>query len=167
MKEQTPTMAAFIALSRDLTGFNSFELHGTGEAQAYFDTVKRVIGESLTGQLLAVHGGLSSQGSQRELDIRQHILAHPVFGPVARAVLMMWYSGTWYGLSDVWVQACGQAEAGQTFTVRPSSYAEGLIWKNLGVNPAGAKAPGYGSWAEPPRIPDPDAAPAVLSIRSS
>jgi len=36
---------------------------------------------------------------------------------------------------------------------------EGLLWTAIGAHPAGAKAPGYGSWAEQPRIPPPAGAP--------
>lgn len=167
MSKHHPSFDAFISFSRDLTGFSSFELHGTGEAGAYFDTVIRVVGDSLVGEMLAAHGSLGTEGAQRETGIRQTVLAHPTLGPVARAVLMMWFSGTWFGLPEAWVEANGHEEAGRTFTVRPSSYAEGLIWRNLGVNAAGAKAPGYGSWAEPPSIPDPHGDVPVLTIRRS
>ena len=41
-----------------------------------------------------------------------------------------------------------------TSTVTAASYQEGLLWPAIGANPPGAKAPGYGSWAQPPRIED-------------
>jgi len=38
------------------------------------------------------------------------------------------------------------------FVVSPAAYTEGLLWRAIGAHPAGAKAPGYGSWAQPPDI---------------
>lgn len=164
MSSEQSSLTAFLSLSKDLTGFSSFELQGTGEAQAYLDTLQRAVGASLADQLMAAHSAVTATGAQREVEIRRNILSDATLGPMARAVLMMWYSGTWYGLPESWVRIHGNPEAGRTFTVRPSSYAEGLIWKNLGVNPAGAKAQGYGSWALPPNIPDPDAGLTRLTI---
>jgi hypothetical protein len=43
--------------------------------------------------------------------------------------------------------------------VSAASYTEGLLWPTIGANPNGAKAPGYASWAQPPRIPADRAAP--------
>jgi hypothetical protein len=39
-----------------------------------------------------------------------------------------------------------------SFVVCPAAYTEGLLWRAIGAHPAGAKAPGYGSWAAPPVI---------------
>ena len=39
-----------------------------------------------------------------------------------------------------------------SFVVCPEAYAEGLLWRAIGAHPAGARAPGYGSWAAPPVI---------------
>lgn len=38
------------------------------------------------------------------------------------------------------------------FVVSPAAYTEGLVWRAIGAHPAGAKAPGYASWAQPPDI---------------
>ena len=46
----------------------------------------------------------------------------------------------------------GAHAAAETSTVTSASYQEGLLWRAIGANPPGAKAPGYGSWAKPPRI---------------
>ncbi|HYO83919.1 MAG TPA: hypothetical protein VES20_21125, partial [Bryobacteraceae bacterium] len=39
------------------------------------------------------------------------------------------------------------------FMVSAAAYTEGLLWPAIGANPPGAKGPGYGSWALPPRVP--------------
>lgn len=159
------SMPAFLALSSELTGFGAFDLRGTGEADAYLEAAVGVVGAEVIDELLAAHAKLYGTGEERERQIRRVILADPKLGPVARCIVKMWFSGTWYALPPEWVAANGPLEANATFTVRPSSYPEGLLWKTIGANPAGAKAPGYGSWAEPPRIPDPEQGLSVLAIR--
>jgi hypothetical protein len=59
----------------------------------------------------------------------------------------------WYELPRAWTEAYGAREKNFTFTVSANAYTEGLIWPAIGANPSGAKAPGYGSWADPPKIP--------------
>lgn len=58
----------------------------------------------------------------------------------------------WYGLPSEWTDRYGARAAAETSTVSAASYQEGLLWPAIGANPPGAKAPGYGSWAAPPRI---------------
>jgi len=160
---RTAAMAGFLGLSAELTGFSVFDLRGTGEADAYLDTADAAAGTAVIDALIAAHSVLSGTGAERSAKLRRTILGDPVLGPVARNIIKMWFSGTWYRLPEAWVAACGPVEKNVSFTVRASSYPEGLLWKTIGANPPGAKAPGYGSWAEPPRIPDPEQGFAVLS----
>ena len=51
-----------------------------------------------------------------------------------------------------WTESFGALENDVTFVVSPAAYTEGLLWRAIGARPHGAKAPGYGSWAAPPRI---------------
>ena len=44
----------------------------------------------------------------------------------------------------------GASEKDIDRVVSSQAYVEGLLWPTLGVNPRAAKAPGYGTWAEPP-----------------
>jgi hypothetical protein len=71
---------------------------------------------------------------------------------VARAVIKLWYAGMWFGLPPEWTDSFGAQTASEASTVTAASYQEGLLWRAIGANPPGAKAPGYGSWAQPPRI---------------
>jgi hypothetical protein len=52
-----------------------------------------------------------------------------------------------------WFDAYVAAERNVTVTVDGNAYIEGLMWPTIGDNLPGAKAPGYGPWALPPRIP--------------
>jgi hypothetical protein len=158
-------MAGFLAFSSELTGFSIFDLRGTGEATAYLDAATDVVGEDVVAALLEVYANLESSGD-RVADIRRSILGDPWLGPVARNIIKMWFSGVWYALPEAWSSAWGGGQQSVAFAVRPSSYAEGLLWKTIGANPPGAKAPGYGSWAEPPRIPDPESGFSILDVRN-
>ena len=166
MMNSGDSMQVFLALSSELTGFSVFDLRGTGEADAYLATVSAVVGAEVLGELLDAHGELVGTGDERARQIRSRILGDPKLGPVARCIIKMWFSGTWYALPAAWGAAYGHPENNETFTVRPSAYTEGLLWKTIGANPAGAKAPGYGSWAEPPRIPDPEQGLSLLGLKS-
>jgi len=165
MQPATFSMETFLALSAELTGFTVFDLRGTGEAQAYLDTATGVVGTAVVADLLGVYGKLGGTKDEREKLIRQRILGDPKLGPVTRCLIKLWFTGVWYQLPPAWIAAYGPLKANDTFAVRPSSYAEGLLWKTIGANPPGARAPGYGSWAEPPRIPDPAGDFSVLSLR--
>ncbi len=90
---------------------------------------------------------------QAEGGVALTILGDERLGDVARAVTKLWYSGTWFELPHAWTERYGPKPKDTTFVPSPDAYVEGLCGKAIGAHPAGAKAPGYGSWAAPPRIP--------------
>jgi hypothetical protein len=165
----------FVRISARLTGFSEFDLWGTGQAEAYFDTVREQLPE---------HGGPGAVVSALNSDLAS---------PVASSVIKLWYVGVWYGPelngredvaawtapgrsgakpavpggsesaeSQPWQNvprqytpgADGTGKRKPPFVVSPTAYTEGLLWRAIGAQPSGAKAPGYGSWAEPPAIED-------------
>ena len=121
----------FLALSAELTGFSVFDLRGTGESDAYLDAVTGVVGEELVAGLIEAHGQLETAGD-RQGEIRRSILGDPRFGPVARNIIKMWFSGVWYALPQAWVAEHGTQRENTVFAIRPSAYAEGLVWKTIG-----------------------------------
>ncbi|KAA9383861.1 hypothetical protein [Neorhizobium galegae] len=144
----------FLALSAELTAFSRFDLLGTGLAEAYLGTLDRVVGDDITDALLAAFVALPPpEDSTRSQALRATILGNELLGDVARSLTKLWYSGTWFELPYAWTQRFGPKPADATFVVSPDAYVEGLLWKAIGAHPAGAKAPGYGSWAYPPKIP--------------
>jgi len=149
-------LGQFLALSVDLTAFSEFELLGTGLASDYLAAVRKVVGDEVVTDLLAAHRDARSAagGDQAAFEraLRHRVLSDERLGPVARNVIKLWYSGAWYELPSEWTEAFGARDADQTFFVSPAAYTEGLLWPAIGANPPGAKAPGYGSWAAPPRI---------------
>ena len=150
-------MDDFLTLSAELTGFTDFDLLGTGQAESYLATVTEVVGaEILTGLLSAYRNDVTETGDERlraeQLD--RAVLSDGRFGPVARNILKLWYAGIWFELPDDWVAMYTPGHPNLKFTPSAQAYAESLLWVTIGANPPGARAPGYGSWAEPPRIPD-------------
>jgi hypothetical protein len=144
---------AFLAFSAEVTAFTTFELRGTGMADAYLAAVIDVVGEATVQQLLSAWDGVRQSGPAMEEHLRREIFGDEKLGPIARNIVKLWYIGIWYQLPYTWTQSFGALENDVTFTVSPAAYTEGLLWPAIGAHPPGAKAPGYGSWATPPEIP--------------
>ncbi|WP_037578043.1 hypothetical protein [Phaeacidiphilus oryzae] len=184
MNDKSPVpFDEFLALSVDLTAFGETDLLGTGLAHQYLAKVRAACGDEVVTDLLAAHRaaraeaagdtaggdrgsvekGLVEKGPVGEdpvdrarLDraLRHRVFSDDRIGPVARNVIKLWFAGMWYALPPEWTDAYGARGANETSTVTAASYQEGLLWRAIGANPPGAKAPGYGAWAEPPRIED-------------
>jgi hypothetical protein len=158
-----PSFEDFLFLSVDLTAFEETALLGTGLAHQYLAKVRAACGDEVVTALLDAHrearadaaGGAGSYDRTRlDRALRYRIFSDDRLGPVARNVIKLWYAGMWYGLPPEWTDSYGAETAAETSTVTAASYQEGLLWPAIGANPPGAKAPGYGSWAQPPRIED-------------
>jgi hypothetical protein len=153
----------FLLLSVDLTAFEETDLLGTGLARRYLDKVRAACGDDVVTALLDAHraarADAAGDAGSHDRTLLDRALRHRIFsderlGPVARNVIKLWYAGMWYGLPPEWTERYGARTAAETSTVTAASYQEGLLWQAIGANPPGAKAPGYGSWAQPPRIED-------------
>ncbi|MET7683171.1 hypothetical protein [Streptomyces sp. NPDC005423] len=163
-----PSFERFLLLSVDLTAFEETDLLGTGMAHKYLAKVRAACGDEVVAALLDAHraaradaAGSAGSHARAPLDrdlfdraLRHRILSDDRLGPVARNVIKLWYAGLWYALPPEWIDRYGAQTAAGTSTVTPAAYQEGLLWRAIGANPPGAKAPGYGSWAQPPRIAD-------------
>ncbi len=151
-------LRSFLKLSSTLTGFNEFQLMGTGQAEAYLATARGVVGGGPVDELLRRYDRISADASddveRLHRSLRADILSDELVGPIARNLIKLWFIGTWYQLPSAWRDAFGTSERDVTFVVSPASYTEGLLWPAIGANPPGAKGPGYATWADPPRIPD-------------
>ncbi|WP_077489883.1 hypothetical protein [Sinomonas mesophila] len=151
----------FLRLSAELTAFEETDLLGTGLAHQYLAKVRAACGDDVVVALLdayrAARADAEDDGGRRDPILLDRALRHRIFsddrlGPVARNVVKLWFAGMWYGLPPEWTDRYGAHSAAETSTVTSASYQEGLLWRAIAANPPGAKAPGYGSWAEPPRI---------------
>jgi len=151
-------LARFLDFSAEVTAFSVFELQGTGQAAPYLSAVVGVLGEDIVGDLLDTYSravtGAGDDPAARARLLYRDVFSSETLGPVARNIIKLWYVGTWFELPAEWRESYGARENDVTFVVSPGSYMEGLLWPAVGANPPGAKAPGYGSWASPPRIPE-------------
>ena len=147
-------MTRFLTFSAEITAFTTFDLQGTGLAEAYLAAVKEVIGAELLDELLGAWDRVRTEPQPaREARLRREIFGNEKLGPIARNIIKLWYAGIWYELPAAWTESFGAREKNVSFIVSADAYTEGLLWTAIGANPSGAKAPGYGSWAEPPQIP--------------
>ena len=159
----------FIEFSAEVTAFSAFDLHGTGHAEIYRSVVTRVVGEKLLTELLDAFDRAVAASADADAQARARGLAVEVFsddrlGAIARNIIKLWYAGVWYELPDDWTDTYGALPHDGTFTASPQAYPEALLWRAVGSNPPGARAPGYGSWAFAPvfpPIPGEETAPAA------
>jgi hypothetical protein len=144
----------FVAFSAEVTGFQPFELYGTGLTDDYLAAVIQVVGERSLGELLDAYAKITGdQGKLRTSLLQREIFGQEKLGPIARNIIKLWYIGIWEPLPQYWIERYGPLDTNTGFMVNESAYTEGLLWVAIGANPPGAKAPGYGSWAHPPQIP--------------
>ncbi|ELS33671.1 MULTISPECIES: hypothetical protein [Pseudanabaena] len=158
MNDRLEFIEYFLEFSVILTGFSRFHLQGTDQVSSYFDTVRNVVGDDLFTELLITFHELDlkaqSEGDESILTngLRLDILGSEKLGPIARNIIKIWYVATWYPLPKAWRDNFGTKEKDGTFVVSPQAYPEGLLWPTLGVNPPAAKAPGYATWSDPPKV---------------
>ncbi len=159
MSIKTPEfMGYFLDFSAEVTGFSRFDLEGTGQADLYFDTVLNMIGEKILTELLETFQKFDKSAKKKHNPtiltegLRSEILTSATLGPVARNIIKLWYTATWEKLPKSLESWYGIDQTNSPFIPSPQSYPEGLVWKAIGVNPPGAKAPGYGTWSEPPSV---------------
>ncbi|MER7057036.1 hypothetical protein [Streptomyces sp. NPDC000351] len=166
MTQRTTTeekLREFVKFSANVTGFSEFDLWGTGQAKVYYETVVNQQGPD------AIQKVISADPSA--------VPADPVVKSIIKLWYVgVWYGPELAGRMDVaaWtapgrsgakpaVPDDSQPEGSQAgedrahggngrtpFVVSSDAYTEGLLWRAIGAHPSGAKAPGYGSWANPP-----------------
>ncbi|PEY73216.1 sugar dehydrogenase complex small subunit [Bacillus thuringiensis] len=132
----------FYTLSTVLTGFNQFELLSTGIGEMYYKTIHDNTDEGVFRNLLQEWISIESEYTHNKTNqnsiIKNQIMHHPDFGPVARSIIMLWYTGCW-SYNDK-----------KTFVVDQESYKQGLMWKAIGAHSIGANPQGYGAWSLSP-----------------
>lgn len=145
--EPPEAVAGFLRLSVILTGFEEYELLGTGMVRPYYNELLRIIGAREAGALFAAVAEVADDDARRFQDV---ILDNPRYGPVARNVLMMWYLGTWTQLPRAWRNTYGATSYDTDHVVSAAAYRAGLVWPAAGTHPMSARQPGFGSWTRPP-----------------
>jgi hypothetical protein len=134
----------FAELSATLTGFAPYDLLATGMADLYLATVRDQVGAAVLDAVLAVVERDPGALSGVELE-------------VARALTYLWYTGAWPRLAPEAHGLLRREVANVEFIVSPEAYTEGLVWRTFNGHPAGAKAPGFATWAlKPPPLSWPE-----------
>ena len=64
---------------------------------------------------------------------------------LAMRIILLWYNGIW--TTTNWPD---NPDIQKTAIVSTEAYMQSLIWRTAETHPAGARQPGYGSWAEKP-----------------
>jgi hypothetical protein len=147
---------SFLTLSIDLTGFTRFALQSTGMSEDYLNAALKVVGTTILGEMLTRYQSIpAAPADLRAAEIQRQILGDDKFGPIARNIIKMWYIGIWEALPLPWIERYGPLIDNTGFMVSGMAYREGLLWLAIGANPPGAKGPGYGSWALPPKYWEP------------
>jgi hypothetical protein len=128
----------FLGLSVRLTGFGRVALLGTGMTDAYIRALDAVLPAHMLDELLAMAETLPA-GPARDAAVASDILDDPKLGPIARNLILLWYTGTWTALPDTWRATYGTSPLDTTHVVSAEVYQAGLQWLTAGAHPAGAR----------------------------
>ncbi|MFE1774941.1 hypothetical protein [Streptomyces sp. NPDC059008] len=144
--EPADELADFVTYCVPLTGFAAFDLYATGMARLYLDTARGQVGDAqfTTFWTKWKEAVTSGQGPQA-LDLPHR--------EVARALIYLWYTGAWPRLAPAAHSTLGREVANTESVASPGAYVEGLVWRTFHGHPAGAKPPGFGTWAVEPPAP--------------
>lgn len=147
---------AFLAASAVLTGYSRAELQATGCASEYWHQFRQVTPVVLLEAFLApgreLEAGLAADRAGTGARVRDTYLASESLGPLARALIQLWYLGQWVPLPAEWRRAWGASRFDVARVISTRAYKEGLVWDAIGAHPMGAKQQGFGAWAlEPPQ----------------
>jgi hypothetical protein len=143
-------LEGFVALSSLLTGFSAVQLRGSGVAEQHLSVLNDVLGTHVVRDLLDAFEKLPD-GDGRESAVAVTILGDARLGPVARNVILLWYSGVWTQLPAAWREAFGASPLDTTRTTSGDAYRSGLQWVVAGAHAPGANHQGFGSWALEPK----------------
>ena len=156
-KATTDQLDTFYKLSAALTGFEEIDLLGTGVGQEYLDELLRSAGEEHVKALLAAAKKAGDSTAELQKTIWND--ADERFGPLARNIVLLWYLGSWYPLSESWHKQYRPGfDAVPEHVVSATAYQEALWAPAVGAHPRGAKPPGFGSWGKAPNLGGHDAA---------
>lgn len=143
-KDRPGAFEDFVQVSVALTGFSKAELDSTGLVKTYFEEMALTVGRPIRDDYLAA--AVTDPGLT---------LSDPKWKPMAQNVIRLWYLGQWKALPGGWAQSHFDAKVLEGFNefgkdvdrvISTLSYQEGLVWRAIGVNPPGAKQPGFASW---------------------
>lgn len=152
----------FLQLSAEVTGYEEFELEGTGLVDEYLAILQGQLGPAVMRELgeATRHVMSHKRTDARAHAMRIRILASPILWPVVAGIMQLWYLGSWTSMSAQWYQLAGfktvpaDVTPGKTKVPSPQAYEQQLAYRGAGAHPPGAKPTGHGSWSIPPVFGD-------------
>jgi hypothetical protein len=143
----------FLKLSMALTGFSRLDLLGAGVASDLLDALTGALPPGVADEFLAAGASLpdelSGSGARHQAELTA-ILDDPKLGDIARSLAVLWYSGRWSALPDVWRAAYGSSPLDKSRVVSGRAYQAGLQWVVAEAHPPGGLPQGFGAWSLPP-----------------
>jgi hypothetical protein len=143
-------LAKFLELSAALTGFSVVELQATGLGATYLDEVTAIVGDSIAVRLWATGSLAASWPGRPESQLRLRVLEDPDLGPVARNLIVLWYTGGWTQLPAAWRDRNGASTRDCDRVLSAEAFTGGLVWPAIHAHPPGARATGFASWVDLP-----------------
>jgi hypothetical protein len=148
----------FLKFSSEVTGYSPFDLEGTGLVDTYCQLLQMILGPRISEELgLKMSSVLNSPASSvaRREAFQRSFAAPSLFQPVAANLILLWYLGTWYRLTDTWYGAVnlpipGASDPGNTHVPSINAYIHQLSYRSAFVSAPGSNPPGFASWAIPP-----------------
>ena len=161
-------LTLFYKISAPLTGYNEADLMGTGVGEQYLVTLLGLgypkQGECIYQETSDLADKVKGYGAARDLlktaTVDEKLFKDQLTEPLVSNIISMWYTATWTALpSNWWTKYVIDASSGmlmpehkqETFIVSSEGYRNGLIWNAMETHPMGAKQPGWGTWAKPPK----------------
>lgn len=144
--DRAERLVRFVRASTRLTGFDRTALVGTGVVEAHLDALEVAVPGASVAELLELLG--DEQASDETVAA---CLARDDLGPVARNLIVAWFTGTWHQLPPAWHEAQGSdGSFDVTHVVSAAAFAAGLQWQVAEAHAPGADAQGFGAWSTPP-----------------
>lgn len=137
----------FLDLSVALTGFDRLHLIATGVGPEYLSTLDTIVSAAVADALLQAFAAVPAADDAL---LSSQILDDALLGPLARNLIVLWYTGTWTALPADWPATSPRSPRDVGHVVSAAAYMAGLQWSAVGAHPAGALPPGFASWASPP-----------------
>ncbi|MGE0352799.1 MAG: hypothetical protein AB7I33_14080 [Gemmatimonadales bacterium] len=151
----------FLQFSAELTGYEEVVLEGSGLVDEYQALLERQAGPAVTDRFYATARRVLrvKDAQARAKAMRIDVMASPILWPLATALIVLWYQGSWTTPPASWY-ALAQTPPpkgvtpGHTFVPSARAYTAQLAYRAAGAHPPGANPTGFGSWALDPVFGD-------------
>src|SRR4051812_27023508 len=119
-------------------------------APVYYAELRAIVGDELAIALTRAGRLALHWPDDVEEQLRLKVMDDPDLGPLARNLVVLWYTGGWVQLPADWRERNGASSLDGDRLLSAQSWTEGLMWPAIGAHPTGAKLPGFASWVGPP-----------------